>query len=88
MPRANSQSRIIAIQDMPHDRIERRSFALHRAIAAKLRQRPELLAVAHSNIERWSRQAGGSQPYPEAWREILSQPFSRFGNWLSRTARA
>src|SRR6266567_2992962 len=61
---------------MPHDRIERRSLALHRAIAAKLRQRPDLLDAAHDNIERWSRQRGNSQPYLDAWREILSRPLS------------
>ncbi len=59
---------------MPHDRIERRSLALHRAVAAKLRQRPDLLGIARDNIERWSRQRGRSQPYLDAWREILSRP--------------
>lgn len=62
---------------MPHDRIERRSLALHRAIAAKLREHPELLSVAADNIERWSRRGGRSQPYLETWREILGLPFSK-----------
>ena len=59
---------------MPHDRLERRSLALHRAMAAKLRERPELLGVAHDNLERWSRMGSRSQPYWNQWREILTRP--------------
>ncbi len=59
---------------MPHDRLERRSLALHRAIAAKLRVRPELLSIARENIERWSRRGGRSQPYLDTWRAILDRP--------------
>ena len=57
-----------------HQRIDRRSLALHRAIAAKLRAEPALIAIALDNIERWSRAGGRSQPYWDAWREILSRP--------------
>lgn len=57
-----------------HDRIERRSLALHRAIAAKLRQDPGLLSIAFDNLNRWSQTAGRSQPYLDTWREILAQP--------------
>src|SRR5438067_9905461 len=59
---------------MPHDRLERRSLALHRAIAAKLRARPELLSIARDNIDRWSAQGGRSQPYLDTWRAILDRP--------------
>lgn len=59
---------------MPHDRIERRSLALHRAIAAKLREYPQLLEIARDNVERWSARQGRSQPYLDAWREILKRP--------------
>jgi hypothetical protein len=59
---------------MPHDRLERRSLALHRAIAAKLRARPELLTIARENIQHWSAQGGRSQPYLDTWRAILDQP--------------
>jgi hypothetical protein len=59
---------------MPHDRIERRSLALHRTIAAKLRQQPELLAIATENLNRWSASSGGPQPYWDAWRDILRRP--------------
>src|ERR1700683_2992391 len=57
-----------------HQRIDRRSLALHRAIAEKLRGNPALLTIALENIERWSRAEGHSQPYWDAWREILSRP--------------
>jgi hypothetical protein len=57
-----------------HQRIDRRSLELHRAIVEKLRGSPSLLDIALENIERWSRSEGHSQPYWDAWREILSRP--------------
>jgi hypothetical protein len=59
---------------MPHDRLERRSLALHQAVAAKLRERPELLSVAFENLDRWSRMESRSQPYWDSWRHILTRP--------------
>lgn len=57
-----------------HQRIDQRSLALHRAIAEKLRNDPALIAIALDNIERWSRAGSRSQPYWDAWREILKRP--------------
>ncbi len=57
-----------------HQRIDRRSLALHQAIAAKLRAHPELLAIAHENLDRWSAMPGNSRRYWDAWREILTRP--------------
>jgi hypothetical protein len=57
-----------------HQRIDRRSLALHRAIADKVRAEPALLAIAFDNLERWSKENGRSQPYWDAWREILKRP--------------
>ena len=57
-----------------HQRIDRRSLALHRAIADKLRADPSLLTVARDNLDRWSKDRGRSQPYWDAWREILNRP--------------
>jgi hypothetical protein len=65
-----------------HQRIDRRSLALHRAIAEKLRQDPALIAIALDNIERWSRAGGRSQPYWDAWREILKRPLPEILNLL------
>ena len=60
---------------MTHDRIERRSLELHRAIVVKLREHPERTGIARENLDRWSNTQGRSQPYLDAWREILDLPF-------------
>jgi hypothetical protein len=57
-----------------HQRIDQRSLALHRAIAEKLRAQPALIEIARDNLDRWSRAGSRSQPYWDAWREILSRP--------------
>lgn len=57
-----------------HQRIDQRSLALHRAIADKLRRDPSLIQVALANIDRWSLQNSRSQPYWDAWRELLRGP--------------
>ena len=57
-----------------HQRLDQRSLALHRAIAEKLRANPSLLQIARDNLERWAATAGRSQPYFDAWREILDRP--------------
>ena len=58
-----------------HLRLDRRSLALHRAIAAKLRADPSLLNIARENLDRWSQQNGRSQPYWDAWRRLIDGPF-------------
>jgi hypothetical protein len=57
-----------------HERIDRRSLALHRAIAGKIRANPSLIAIARDNLDRWSSTNGRSQPYWDTWREILDRP--------------
>jgi hypothetical protein len=57
-----------------HERIEARSLAMHRAIAAKLRASPELFSIATDNLRRWGATAGRSQPYLTAWAGILERP--------------
>ena len=61
---------------MSHDHLELRSIAFHRAVAEKLRMRPELLSVAVENLDRWSQPAGRSQPYFDEWRVMLALPFT------------
>lgn len=58
-----------------HLRLDERSLALHRAIADKLRSDPGLLEIARENLRRWSQQNGRSQPYWDAWLELLNGPF-------------
>jgi len=36
-----------------HEWIDRRSLALHEAVAAKLEAQPQLLDVARNNLQRW-----------------------------------
>ena len=38
-----------------HEWIDRRSLALHEAVAAKLETQPQLLGVARLNVQRWLR---------------------------------
>jgi len=59
-----------------HQRIDQRSLALHRVIAAKLRVRPELMEIARDNLNRWTQMGGRSQPYWDRWREILDRPLA------------
>lgn len=59
-----------------HERNDQRSLALHRAIAEKLRSNPALMEIARDNLERWSTAVRHSQPYWDAWREVLRLPFS------------
>ena len=62
------------IHHQGHARIDARSLAMHRAIAAKLIASPGLVAIAHDNLERWKASAGRSKPYLEAWSELLAKP--------------
>lgn len=57
-----------------HARIDARSLAMHRAIATKLIADPALLNIARDNLKRWAASAGRSQPYGDAWGELLSRP--------------
>ena len=34
-----------------------------------------MVAIARENLDRWSDTNGRSQPYWDAWREILARPF-------------
>ena len=57
-----------------HARIDARSLAMHRAIAAKLLADHALLAIARDNLTRWTASVGRSQPYADAWGELLAKP--------------
>lgn len=52
-----------------HEWIDRRSIALHEAVAEKLLQNPSLLDVARKNLRRWLMVA--PQPTLVEWRELL-----------------
>jgi hypothetical protein len=59
-----------------HREIDATSLELHRAVARKVRQHPELLAHVRSNLARWRRDVedgnASSRRYLEAWEKLLS----------------
>ncbi len=59
-----------------HERIDRRSIALHAAIVEKLRRDPSLMAIAFDNLDRWSETAVHSRPYLDRWRQLLNTPLN------------
>jgi hypothetical protein len=58
-----------------HKRLEDRSLALHREIAERLEQNPELIEIAKANLERWAAR-DGDLPVWREWREILNKPLA------------
>jgi hypothetical protein len=60
-----------------HERTDRISLELGRRVADRLRQRPELLQLAHVNLDRWTRLNAKASSllrcYAE-WRELLNHP--------------
>jgi len=69
-----------------HELIDEISLELGRCTAARLRQQPELLQLAHENLARWSR-LNASAPallrcYAE-WRELLRHPVEKICQLLS-----
>lgn len=78
---------------MSHELIDAISLELGRRTAARLRQQPSLLQLAHDNLTRWSRQNVGAPAllhcYAE-WQELLKQPLEDICSLLtseSETAR-
>ena len=55
-----------------HRVAEERSLALHRAIATKLRERPELVAEAADRVDDWLERGLMAPTYAHAWRRILA----------------
>jgi hypothetical protein len=58
----------------PHETADRRTMALHEAVAARLLRDPSLIAQAHRVLDQWRQTRSVSAPYMEAWSEILSRP--------------
>ena len=54
-----------------HAWIDRRSLALHQAIAAKIEARPELLDVARANLSRWI--SGSPRGALAEWQRLLDE---------------
>jgi hypothetical protein len=54
-----------------HAKAEERSLALHRVVAERLKESPELVERARELLEQWALEGKIAQPYEEAWRAIL-----------------
>jgi hypothetical protein len=50
-----------------------RSLALHRAVAAKIADHPEIIDRAHRKLMEWLAHGGRSATLWEQWREILTR---------------
>jgi hypothetical protein len=64
----------VSVSASGHLRIDRRSLALHQAVAKKLRAHPELIGIARENLDRWYDGSGRSRHYIDEWRRILDLP--------------
>jgi hypothetical protein len=65
---------------MKHEIVDQRSLELHRMIAEKIRQNPELLAIAQSNLKQWCAPGHSSASRRAAfkeWETLLSEPLAR-----------
>ncbi|HSO21295.1 MAG TPA: hypothetical protein VLT81_00225 [Chondromyces sp.] len=60
-----------------HQVAEERSLALHREVARKLRERPELLEQARDRVRGWLESGSVSRFWAEAWLETLSAPLDK-----------
>lgn len=56
-----------------HERLDRRSLAMHRLIADKIRAEPGLFEIAFQNIERWTRTSGRNDQLLGDWARLLRQ---------------
>ena len=55
-----------------HQLIEERSLWLHRAVADKARQEPEVLSRARERVDVWLLDGSVHPRYAEAWRRLLA----------------
>jgi hypothetical protein len=54
-----------------HRLAEERSLALHREVARRLRERPELLDAARERVRSWLESGCVSRHWAEAWNDVL-----------------
>lgn len=72
-----------------HSRINERSLAMHRLVAAKLRANPAILDEARDNLRRWQTMDGSPAPALSEWESILSTPPDQVSRLLEeRSERA
>lgn len=60
-----------------------RSIALHAAVAAKLRDQPELIRRALAKVDEWLERGGRSTALLLRWRQILDRPTDDVASFLT-----
>lgn len=72
-----------------HSRVDERSLAMHRLVAAKLRTNPVILDEARDNLRRWQKMNGTPALALSEWESILSGPVDQVSQFLEeRSERA
>ncbi len=51
-------------------------------MAANLLAHPERIEIARGNLDRWSAAGSRSQPYFDAWRQILDLPLAEIADLI------
>jgi hypothetical protein len=59
-----------------HALAEARSLRMHRTIAERIQQNPDLLATARFHLETFRAQKTLARPYIDAWQALLDGPVS------------
>lgn len=76
---------------MSHELTDEISLELGRRTAARLRQQPDLLQLAHDNLARWSRQNADAPALLrcyEEWRGLLNHPLEEICAVLTSESEA
>jgi hypothetical protein len=60
-----------------HSRLDERSLAMHRLVAAKVQADPALLEKARQNVRRWQESDGSPKPALAEWEQILGFPLDQ-----------
>lgn len=58
---------------------------MHREVARRLLEEPEVLATARARVEDWCRTGSVALHYAEAWSEILARPPEEISRLLTDT---
>lgn len=66
-----------------HDRLDRRSLALHQLVADKVRADPGLLDKARGNVRRWQESHASSSPALAEWEHILAGTTDQITRFLT-----
>jgi len=71
-----------------HQLAEDRSLALHREVARRLRDRPELLDAARERVRGWIETGRVSRNWAEAWNEALDGTLEEVIGRITDTSQA